>query len=202
VKGVLRSAFKHTAYIQSIIGGNTACNVDELEKEIFDGMKGEDKIPSYERDIFFDAFPSTDIKEDNETEYVFRLMGIESITPHGEENDIFQTPNPITLVKVKPGVVFKFQFRLHDGTITAGKKKYLFRKIITDLGIGAKTNVGFGVLGKIEESSRPIPMQIRRICTKCNKKFELQDWMLNNIYNGKNDIYKMCSTCFKKSKSY
>jgi CRISPR-associated protein Cmr6 len=195
VKGVLRSAFKHTAYIQSIIGGNTACDVAELEKEIFDGLKGEDKLPSYKRDIFFDAFPSTKKKNG-----IFRLMEIESITPHGKDNDIFQKINPITLVKVRPGVVFRFQFRLHDGIITAGKKKYLFKKIITDLGIGAKTNVGFGVLGEVENLSRPLSKS--RNCTKCKKKFELQDWMLDNIFNGKNDTYKMCSTCFKQSKIY
>lgn len=75
-----------------------------------------------------------------------KLLAEEFITPH---SDIYKNPNPISLVKIKPNVLFRFCFVLRDFckdgiVITAEEKKNLFMNIILDMGVGAKTNVGFG----------------------------------------------------------
>ena len=64
-----------------------------------------------------------------------------------------KNPTPLKLLKVRPLVRFLFRFRLGDSvikavgvTVTADQKKELFKRILSDLGVGAKTNVGFGVM--------------------------------------------------------
>lgn len=80
---------------------------------------------------------------------------MEFITPH---SDIIKNPIPINCLKVKPGVSFEFGFYLNDCQLSDGlqitdglkitvkEKIELFKTILTDVGIGAKTNVGFGQL--------------------------------------------------------
>jgi hypothetical protein len=115
-----------------------------LEKEIF-GTSAEEENPA--KDTFFDAFPSSATPKTNRDD-LFYLLDLDVITPHGE--GLNTTPNPLSFVKVKPGVVFDFCFNLYDGIITAGKKRALFKQILKDFGIGAKTNVGFGTLDEID----------------------------------------------------
>ena len=43
-----------------------------------------------------------------------------------------------------PNVTFRFDFKLSDGLISKDQKKKLFEIILKDLGLGAKTNVGYG----------------------------------------------------------
>ncbi len=126
VKGVLRSAFEHEGYIKEILEDEEV-DVKALEKEIFDNS-----------DIFLDAFPVDGMCNG--------VLELENITPHHNTPlGTLSEPTPLTFVKVKPDVVFEFRFMLKDGnTVSAEKKLELFRQIILDLGIGAKTNVGFG----------------------------------------------------------
>ena len=119
VKGVLRSAFKHKEYIEEYV----TTDVEALEKEIFDNG-----------DIFFDA---EIIKADG----FDKIMGDDYITPH---NDPLKDPIPLRFIKVLPNVIFLFQFELRDGILSKSEKETLFRKILEDLGLGAKTNVGYG----------------------------------------------------------
>lgn len=148
VKGVLRSVFpeenqngqgKYYAYISGIMKSK---NLDEKEtaelcSAIF-GSKNKNDIPLSKRDIFLDA----SIKKANDG-----LLGFDFITPH---KDALQNPVPIQFLKVMPGVVFQFSFRLNDTTLSSGKivtaseKLVLFKTILLDIGIGAKTNVGYG----------------------------------------------------------
>ncbi|KAE9633435.1 MULTISPECIES: type III-B CRISPR module RAMP protein Cmr6 [Defluviitalea] len=137
VKGLLRSAFKASeSYIREIFKSNSLfCNVNEisisdLENEIFEGKKS-----IYDRDIFFDAVL---IKSDNTDG---RFLGEDFITPH---KDPLKNPVPIKFLKVLPNVVFRFEFDLKDGILSVEQKLALFKQIILDLGIGAKTNVGYG----------------------------------------------------------
>lgn len=122
----------------------------EIEKD----KKAEEEyidLPIFLRDTFYDAFVDFELtKPVNENDKVLYLIGKEAITPHNDNP--LKTPNPLTLAKVKPGVVFKFCFSLHDGMITASQKRELFEFILKELGIGAKTNVGFGVLDKVDEN--------------------------------------------------
>ena len=75
-----------------------------------------------------------------------RILGDDYITPHKDE---FSSPIPIKFLKVMPNVVFKFSFDLKDSkslNITKKQKEELFKSIILDLGVGAKTNIGYGAL--------------------------------------------------------
>ena len=80
-------------------------------------------------------------------------VGDDYITPH---NNIIKNPIPILMMKVLPDVVFEFRFKLSnikigEITITAEDKKHLFTKILSVLGVGAKTNVGYGNLIEYKE---------------------------------------------------
>ena len=120
IKGVLRSAFKHEEYIQELLS-NESINIGKLESEIFDN-----------KDIFFDATIS---KSDG------KILGDDYITPHGE---LLKNPIPLRFIKVLPDITFRFDFELSDGLITKEEKSKLFQNILEDLGLGAKTNVGYG----------------------------------------------------------
>jgi len=116
-------------------------DIEQLEQEIFEGQRknenGEYKpISIYERDIFFDAI----IVKSNNRENKF--LASDYITPHG--NNPLKNPTPLQFLKILPQVVFRFQFDLKDGVISAKAKKAFFQKILEDQGIGAKTNVGYG----------------------------------------------------------
>ena len=146
-------------------GSAPICWIHKLEVDIFGHTHTYD--PHYQADkqaeegqgsdVFFDAFP---IKPDNDG----HLVGLENITSHLSSEpgyDGLAKINPITLLKVMPGVVFFFRFLLHDSeirhgeesvTITADEKLAFFKKIIADFGMGAKTNVGFGLLEEFTPS--------------------------------------------------
>ena len=56
-------------------------------------------------------------------------------------------PNPLTFLKVRPGVEFFFRFLMPDvipfgngGSLSADVVSDLFQQILLDLGAGAKTN--------------------------------------------------------------
>ncbi|MDE5760481.1 type III-B CRISPR module RAMP protein Cmr6 [uncultured Bacteroides sp.] len=103
-----------------------------LAKEIFEGQKEDGTLlSSYERDVFFDAFPM--LSEE--------LFEIDTITHHPSP---FKDPNPISFLKIRPCVSFSFLFKLHDGILSRRQKLLLFYKILCDKGVGAKTNVGYG----------------------------------------------------------
>jgi CRISPR-associated protein Cmr6 len=154
VKGLLRSAFKqvngeYIAFLLKEMGIQKQVDIEALEKEIFDGIEtdetGKEKEKSiYKRDIFFDAGI---IKTKNNEGF---FLAEDFITPHPSP---FKEPIPIMFLKVLPQAVFQFTFRLFDSLmLTAEKKKELFEKIICQLGIGAKTNVGYGKFIKHSKS--------------------------------------------------
>lgn len=75
------------------------------------------------------------------------FIGNDYITPH--KNKPLQEPIPIQFLKVLPEVTFTFSFRLNDNLcslITAQQRLLLYKEILKDIGIGAKTNVGYGHL--------------------------------------------------------
>lgn len=101
----------------------------------------EQNMSIYQRDIFLDAFPILSNGA---------LLGADYITPHGDNP--LQNPIPIKFLRVQPEVTYQFQFDLENSNgITAEQKKQLFQQIILDLGLGAKTNVGYGQF-KIDEN--------------------------------------------------
>ena len=120
IKGVLRSAFKHSEYLEELLS-HTNLNIQELESEIFNN-----------NDIFFDA---TIAHADG------KILGDDYITPH---DNPLKDPKPLRFIKILPNITFRFDFELSDGLITKEKKLQLFQNILEDLGLGAKTNVGYG----------------------------------------------------------
>lgn len=141
--------------------------IDRLEREIFDGEvpainednsikkeKGKiiyQNLGIYQRDIFFDGFiVSTDHPEINRStcENPAPFIADDYITPHQNrkrpELSPFTNPIPLMFLKILPEVNIQFQFDLKDGLISKLEKEELFRQILLDFGIGAKTNVGYG----------------------------------------------------------
>lgn len=166
VKGVLRAWFMefYTGDIDKI----------DLLMDIFSGVYDRDieaekvkygdkwgdkvKVPqnriykrnksTYERDIFFDAVIFN--KPENKP-----FLCTDAITPHGGKNldNPLLNPTPISFLKIAPGCKIEFRFKLVDSKDSEGNviytindKKELFKKILTTVGIGAKTNVGYGQL--------------------------------------------------------
>ena len=137
VKGVLKSYFKEFY--------NRNENQPEVEDAIKDIFEGEGKS-IYNRDVFFDAV----IVESDKKK---RILCSDSITPHGDNP--LKNPAPITFLKIASGCKLEFRFKLVDTvivkdgrtlTLTAAQKLDIFKEILTTVGIGAKTNVGYGQL--------------------------------------------------------
>lgn len=153
VKGVLRAWFKEFYkgsrdpydYEMEIFKGDL--RDIEAEKKKF-GQEWEEKVKDvknriyspksiYKRDIFFDAVLSApDTKG--------RILCSDSITPHGDNP--LKNPTPITFMKIAPGCKLEFRFKLVGSDEEKKEKLGLFQKILTTVGIGAKTNVGYGQL--------------------------------------------------------
>lgn len=171
VKGVLRSSFiakeengivvEYDDYFLKKVTGRPwkKHEIEALLNDIFYGKtikkeEGKDGNVTYkevnksiyDRDIFFDAVITS---PDNKG----RILCSDSITPHGDNP--LKNPTPLTFLKIAPGCRMEFRFKFVDTTIESkdGKiefykadKKKLFKLILTTLGIGAKTNVGYGQL--------------------------------------------------------
>ena len=122
-------------------------NLEALKTDIFDG-----------RDIFFDAVLHCGRRmSESEVGYPDKgnVIATDYITPHKGET---KSPTPLMMVKVLPGVIFEFRFHLSDSvvkgvTVSAQQKIALFQTLIELFGIGAKTNVGYGVLTSISEDT-------------------------------------------------
>ncbi len=149
VKGVLRSAFKYNnacvaeyALQQAEVNGIGKEDIDKLRKEIF-GTDSDDKEDKKGSVIFLDAIPVKGGKDG-------KLFGLDNITPHGDE---FKNPVPLSMLKVIPGVVFlfRFVFREKEMSIDKATLSNVFKAILSTLGIGAKTNVGYGAMEELNE---------------------------------------------------
>ncbi len=138
VKGLLRSAFKKAGgdYVKELLNDLKITfdkSISALEKAIFENSGS---VSIYKRDIFFDAYPVSSGNKNT------TFLVNDYITHH--ENPL-KNPNLVQFLKILPNVQFQFNFKLTDnGELSAENKLKLFEKILLDLGIGAKTNVGYG----------------------------------------------------------
>ena len=170
VKGVLRSWFMDIyktsevnngidSYdlLMDIFSGSTR-NVEEEKKQYKENW--DEKVRDvkkriynpksiYNRDIFFDAVI---VEADSKG----RILASDSITPHGGENhdNPLKNPTPLTFMKIASGCTMEFRFKLvtsviNGKTFTAAQKKTLFEEILKTVGVGAKTNVGYGQLKNV-----------------------------------------------------
>lgn len=129
-----------------------------IEKDIFEGFVNEKNLPIYQRDIFYDAYISAGtIRKPIQG----GILGTDSITPHVQEGmsyeaSMLKNPTPIPFLKILPDVKFSFNFILHNhkkvnaGLLNEDEKIKLFKQILLDFGIGAKTNVGYGQFSEVK----------------------------------------------------
>jgi CRISPR-associated protein Cmr6 len=121
-------------------------------------------LPISKRDIFHDAFISKGDKGN-------QLFGEDSITPHDKKG--LKNPVPVAFMKILPDVTFQFNFDLKDTTCFSKKRKSaLFESILKTIGIGAKTNVGYGQLEVVPSSllkpivSKDVKAEVVKVETK------------------------------------
>ena len=149
VKGVLKT------YFEDFFPKNqdNKDDVKPLLELIFEGKNPEydEKkdapryIPIYERDVFFDA-----VIVDS---YKGHFLVDDSITPHTEGP--LKNPTPIKMLKIAPGCKMEFRFKLNNHKIkdreyTSDFILEIFKNILGTVGVGAKTNVGYGQLKIVE----------------------------------------------------
>ncbi len=125
-----------------------------LELAIFEGVnimrsfaeKETVFLSIYERDIFHDALL---VKGSLSEKHKNQILGSDAITPHKGK---LKNPIPLLFLKVLPEVTFRFQFDLKTPRdvddklldVSKAKKIKMFKQILLNQGIGAKTNVGYG----------------------------------------------------------
>lgn len=147
LKGILRFGFKQRAYIHEVVKEVLHIELsdkelDELENTIFEGKDNRKRF------VFYDAIILRNKEEKP-------LLALDTIAPHTKDG--FKEPNPITFLRICPGIEIHFEFQLYEVILSTGRCvsrnniKEIFRSILEDLGIGAKTNVGYGVLESVEK---------------------------------------------------
>lgn len=224
IKGLLRSCFpqrnvkikklstefseSRTTFVFELlkeIGIGSDVNVGDLELEIFDGIRNGKNIPLYQRDIFFDAVPVC-VADSS------KLFADDYITPHikeglSYEQSLLKNPKPIKFLKVSPSVTYRFDFKLSPSKVcpllTPPKKAALFKKIILTLGLGAKTNVGYGQFTEAESRriNRLKPENIVRQTFNKNDEKTAVISSLDNYYQftlGENVLFKSIKNVVSK----
>lgn len=164
VKGVIRSAFPTIKEDKEQSNEADAEKLNYIKSLIADipefsalGLEDKDILELGNQmfnhgDIFADALLvgyGTRMKQHGP---VKQVLTEDYIIPH--TGGPLAQPIPIKIVKVAPGVTFAFCFKFNatkigDKEVTAEMKESLCTAILQDLGIGAKTNVGYGVLKEV-----------------------------------------------------
>jgi CRISPR-associated protein Cmr6 len=117
--------------------------LQKLKEQIFGKEDTEGK------DVFFDAVINIEKTGRNK-----KFLASDFITAHP---DPLKNPTPLMFIKVLPKITFEFRFKLTDSkvkiekgeknkaiTLSAIQKQKIFKQIILTVGLGAKTNVGYG----------------------------------------------------------
>ena len=181
LKGTLRHPFnmatsncdsseEYLDYLREIFNKSEIA-ADEIRKFIdqtFNGCEeGEaEGLPMQSRDVFYDSYPIGFASDGAPS----RLMKLDNLAPHIDKEtrkpNTLKNPIPLTMIRVMPNTCFAFQMKLHDvigdnGEVLFSAKEKLeaFKAILTDFGIGAKTNVGYG---NLEEFNGVISAQLQR----------------------------------------
>jgi len=149
VKGALRACFMERkadtrqalCEILGVPGINNAF-LRTMETQIFGNRTNQEDQQIQGSVVFYDAFPC---------EQQIPLMAEDYITPHVG----LKYPNPIRTIKIRPGTRMRFTFQIPK-TVSVGDTKVtrediimLFKHLLIDWGIGAKTNTGYGNLAEI-----------------------------------------------------
>lgn len=156
LKGVLRAAFSlgEGMAARELLKDLPEFCLERLVADIFgDSIRAQTKQRDdpKQRDVFFDAIV---VKGNAQG----RVLALDTITPH-RRTDVLELaePTPLAFLRIAPDVTLQFRFRLQDstlygqdgkpaGTLRAKAKASLFKQFLCAFGIGAKTNVGYGIL--------------------------------------------------------
>lgn len=155
IKGMLRASVeKYKTDVCQWLKDNIGVSADdsllkEMICEMFGGENdddvGNDRIKNntdvLERDVFLDAIVIDGPKN--------KILKPDYITPH---SSMFKNPVPIRILALKPNVKLQFHFLLREKDIAQMSREQrfeLYKSLILDLGIGAKTNTGYGCLTEI-----------------------------------------------------
>ena len=147
-----------------------------------------------------------------------RVLGADYITPHYPlDKNLMKNPNPIHIIKILPGVTFEFRFILHHATLPSGieisaeNKQELFRMLLCYFGVGAKTNVGYGILlpvsdGAVSQNIAPpaerantaneqpqVRIDPQLLCPICKQRKREPDPV-------RGELKKYCSECYNNMK--
>ena len=124
IKGALKAVFSHPKFVEDVYHKDVTNKLTYIFEE--------------QKVIFYDAFIVKTANKDK------KIFGSDYITSHFSDkpNGEFKEPQPIKFLKILPEVTFRFQFKFLD----AKDAIYLdlFKEIIQDFGLGAKTNTGYG----------------------------------------------------------
>lgn len=212
LKGMIRSYFP----------GDTESKEKDAEyNELIKGILGKEDIDVLSlkenmfinNDLFLGGFPNLNQAQ--------ALLEMEYITSHKEK---FKDPNPVSMIKVKPGVEYVFSFVMSDYVdeksgkviVSAAEKVALCEELILLMGIGAKTNVGFGRFSKIKPKQnrlvpRPEPNHnIQHNTEQHNRRMNNDENApkcktkgCNNTVNkrpGTNEYFAYCRECSQKNR--
>ena len=149
LKGTIRSVFpanendkQRLCFINTILGKEYSYEeLYEIEKSIF-GKNTEDKKSldnSDTKDTFFDSYFTTSSGNFLVDDY---------ITPHKSE---VASPTPLKFLKIAPNIAVTLQIKLAENDkISKEERLRLYKEILEWTGMGAKTNVGYGVAENIK----------------------------------------------------
>ena len=164
VKGLLWSVFREkSTFVEKWLLDEKICTnsdvfktVDKLKEYLFGykvsnhDVSNEENTDSdnthYCRNVYYDAVIVK--SKDNQA-----FLDQDNICPHKLNNEGGIDKNPIMFIRVTPGTEFEFRFKINNKIATEMEKttgvslellEKLFKSIIRNFGIGAKTNLGYG----------------------------------------------------------
>jgi CRISPR type III-B/RAMP module RAMP protein Cmr6 len=111
----------------------TAETLETLDKEIFGEQEDGGSV------IFYDAFIQPNFSQS------IHFLTNDFLTPH---RNPLKNPIPLMFLKILPNIAFQFDFNFSNyspnGVMPSEDLREMFKQIILTLGLGAKTNVGYG----------------------------------------------------------
>lgn len=150
LKGVLLKGFVYEDYILEKLGLNDIKSKTDFINLLKEDIFGSDK--KFGKDTFFDSYVINYSGEE--------ILKVDNLAPHRQNKKLLTLGevNILTMLCLKPGTEIELRFKLNDSALMYENKKYdisisekltLFKEIISDFGIGAKTNVGYGYLSDL-----------------------------------------------------
>lgn len=147
IKGMLRdSIVKYDEDVKEYLGLAKDFKIENLTEELF-GDDTNSADPKHTNTMLRDIFLEAIVVKGDEKGYILRE---DYITPHETP---FTNPKPIHILALKPNVEMEFHFILRKDEIaglSAETRFELYKELILELGIGAKTNTGYGNLVEVE----------------------------------------------------